>query len=293
MKKTLYILIMMLVFGLTGIAQEETSEPAKVKDRPVRPPFQSGYLIDNQTTYIPSQGTLEYVIQHKFGNMNNGFSDLFGLYAPGANIRMVMNYVVMKNVQVGYGLTRLNMYSDFNAKWTILEQTRNNTIPVAVGLYGNIAIDGRNEKAFGKDYAFTNRLSYFSQLIVGRKVNDWLSVQANVSFTHFNKTDSLIDHDKISVGFNGRAQFSPQSSILFQYDVPLKIQGIAEHREFTNPSKPNLGIGWEICTSTHAFHLFVSTAGAIVPQHNAMYNNNDWTKGDLMFGFSITRLWSF
>ncbi|PKP53489.1 MAG: hypothetical protein CVT92_04125 [Bacteroidetes bacterium HGW-Bacteroidetes-1] len=283
----------MLAFALHGIAQEESTEQAKPKDKPVRAPFQSGYLIDNQTTFIPSEGTLEYVIQHKFGNFDNGFSDLFGLYAPGANIRLALNYVVLKNVQVGYGLTRLNMYSDFNAKWTILEQTRNNTIPVAVALYGNIAIDGRNENVFGKEYGFTNRFSYFSQLIVGRKLNDWLSIQANASFTHFNKTDSLIDHDKISVGFNGRAQFSPQSSILFQYDIPLKIQGIAEHKEFTKPAKPNFGIGWEISTSTHAFHIYVSSADGIIPQHNALYNQNDWTKGDLMFGFTITRLWSF
>ncbi|HPE43425.1 MAG TPA: DUF5777 family beta-barrel protein, partial [Bacteroidales bacterium] len=61
----------------------------------------------------------------------------------------------------------------------------------------------------------------------------------------------------------------------------------------TNPSKPNLGVGWEIRTSTHAFHIYISTADGIVPQHNAMFNQNDWTKGDLMFGFSITRLWSF
>jgi len=293
MKKTVYTIILMLAFALHGIAQEESTEQAKPKDKPVRAPFQSGYLIDNQTTFIPSEGTLEYVIQHKFGNFDNGFSDLFGLYAPGANIRLALNYVVLKNVQVGYGLTRLNMYSDFNAKWTILEQTRNNTIPVAVALYGNIAIDGRNENVFGKEYGFTNRFSYFSQLIVGRKLNDWLSIQANASFTHFNKTDSLIDHDKISVGFNGRAQFSPQSSILFQYDIPLKIQGIAEHKEFTKPAKPNFGIGWEISTSTHAFHIYVSSADGIIPQHNALYNQNDWTKGDLMFGFTITRLWSF
>lgn len=296
MKRLSLSLILLMCLGFIAAAQEEgqaVEKQEKQKDKPVRAPFQSGYLIDNQTTFIPSPKTLEYVIQHKFGNMTNGFSDLFGIYAPGANIRLGMNYVVLKNVQVGYGLTRLNMYNDFNVKWTVVEQTRNNTVPVAVSLYGTMAIDGRNDKAFGTEYKFNNRFSYFGQVIVGRKFNDWLSVQLNSSFTHYNSVDSLIDHDKISVGINGRAQFSPQSSILFQYDVPLKVKGIAEHREFTKPSKPNLGIGWEISTSTHAFHIYVSTADGIIPQHNAMFNQNDWTKGDLMFGFTITRLWSF
>lgn len=286
--KRILILVVALVFGINLSAQEE-----KQKDRPVRAPFNSGILIDNQTTWIPSVKTLEFQIQHKFGKIDNGFSDLFGLYAPGANIRLALNYVPLKNLQVGYGLSRVRMYSDFSAKYTILEQTRQNTIPVAVGVFANMAIDGRNKDDLGTNYEFTNRFSYFTQLIVGRRFNDWLSVQANASFTHYNITEPGIDHDKISVGFNGRVNFSPQSSILFQYDLPLKIQGIAEHRSFTNPAKPNLGLGWEIRTSTHAFHIYVSSSDGMIPQHNALYNLSDWTDGDLMFGFSIIRLWSF
>lgn len=291
MKPAIIILTIIFLTYYSLIAQEEST--AKPKDRPVRTPFESGYLIDNQTTVIPSPKTLEYIIQHKFGHVNNGLTDLFGIYAPGANIRMGLNYVPYKNLQLGYGLTRLNMYSDFSVKYTILEQTRRNSVPVAVGVFATMAIDGRNEKVYGKNYNFANRFSYFSQLIVGRRFNDWLSVQANASFTHYNAVDSLIDHDKIAIGFNGRIKFSPQSSILFQYDHPLKIKGISEHREFTKPSKPNLGIGWEIRTSTHAFHIYVSSADGLVPQYNALYNQNDFGKGDLMFGFSITRLWSF
>lgn len=287
MKRSILISIS-LIIGTCLFAQE-----VKQEDKPVRAPFNSGILIDNQTTAIPSVKTLEYYIQHKFGQIDNGFSDLFGLYAPGANIRMSLNYVPLKNLQVAYGLSRVWMYSDFSVKYTILEQTRQNTIPVAVGVFANMAIDGRNDEAFGKNYEFSNRFSYFTQLIVGRKINEWLSVQANASFTHYNITEPGIDHDKVSVGFNGRANFSPQSSILFQYDFPLKIQGIAEHREFLNPAKPNLGIGWEIRTSTHAFHIYLSSTDGMIPQHNMLYNQNDWTKGNMMIGFSITRMWSF
>ncbi len=291
MKKYIITYIFVSLIGI-GLFAQDTAEK-KEKDKPVRSPFQSGLLIDNQTTVVPTPKTLEFVIQHKFGKMSNGFSDLYGIYAPGANIRMGMNYTIYDKVQIGYGITRLNMYNDFNIKWNIVEQTRKNTIPVAVTVYANMAIDGRNDKVFGKEYAFANRMSYFSQLIVSRKVNDWLSLQINTSFAHYNQVDSLMDHDKISIGFNGRAQFSPQSAFLFQYDVPLKVKGISEHLTFTNPSKPNFAIAWEIATSTHAFHIYVSTADGIVPQHNAFYNQNDWTNGDLMFGFTITRLWNF
>ncbi len=288
MKKLISIIGIALIMAVSANAQEDAP-----KDMPVRAPFESGILIDNQTTVIPTVKTLGFQIQHKFGNIDNGFSDLFGLYAPGANIRMALDFVPLKNLQVGYGLSRVNMYSDFSVKYTLLEQTRKNTIPVAVGIYANMAIDGRADEAFGDNYGFSNRFSYFTQLIVGRKINYFLSVQANVSFTHFNMVEPLQDHDKISIGFNGRVNFSPQSSILLQYDIPLKIEGIMEHREFLNPARPNMGIGWEIRTSTHAFHIYLSSADGMIPQHNALYNQNDWTDGDLMFGFSIIRWWGF
>jgi hypothetical protein len=288
MKKAFLICSILIPISLLLYAQDE--QPPR--DLPVRSPFASGVLIDNQTTVISIPRTMEYFIQHKFGKIDNGLSDIFGIYAPGANIRMALNYVPIRNLQIGYGLSRINMYNDFSFKYTILEQTRRNTIPVAVGIYGNMAIDGRNKDVFGNNYTFPNRFSYFSQLIVGRKFNDWVSLQANASFTHYNITEDLIDHDKISVGLNGRVNITPRSSILFQYDWPLKIKQITEYREFTNPAKPNIGLGWEIRTSTHAFHIYMSSTDGMIPQHNALYNQNDWTKGEVMFGFTITRLWS-
>lgn len=286
--------ILMIFFGLNLVIAQD-SESEKPIDKPVRSPFESGILIDNQTNVIPVKGTLEMLIQHRFGLMNNGIKDVWGIYAPGTNIRIGFNYSILDNLMVGYGLTKKNMYNDFQVKWNILEQTRKNTIPIAVTVYGNMAIDGRNESVFGKDYKFTNRMSYFSQLIVGRKFTDWLTIQAHTSFTHYNKVDSVMDNDKVGVGFNGRIKFSAQSSFVFQYDIPLHIQSISQHKDLMNKSKPNLAFGYEVSTSTHAFQIYVTTADGILAQDIYMYNQNDWTKGSsgLMFGFTITRLWNF
>ncbi|NOR73595.1 MAG: hypothetical protein GQ525_00395, partial [Draconibacterium sp.] len=110
MKKYIYILILS-VFVCNTFAQDIDTE-IKPKDKPVRSPFESGLLIDNQTSVIPVKNTLEFVIQHKFGTMENGFSDLFGIYSPGANIRLGLNFVPIKNVQIGTGVTKKNMYID-------------------------------------------------------------------------------------------------------------------------------------------------------------------------------------
>jgi len=291
-------LILNFILAFLVISSAFAQDTLKVKkvDKPVRSPWDSEVLIDNQTTLSPPAKTLEMFIQHRFGLINQkGIHDLYGIYAPGANIRLGLNYTPIKNLTLGYGLTKKNMYNDFQAKWVIVEQTRSNRIPVAVALYGNFAIDGRSNDAFGIEYKFSNRFSYFSQLIVSRKFSEWLSLEATASFAHFNMVAAGRNHDNIGVGLNGQIKFSPQSSIIFQYDVPLKIQGISEQTAFTNlnSAKPNFGIGYQDETSGHSFQIYITTADGILPQDIYMNNHNDWTKGDFMIGFTITRLWNF
>lgn len=290
MKK--YIIGFLLMFCGTTLllAQEESSVPEK--DLPVRAPFESGILIDQQTSQIPTAKTLEMLIQHRFGTVDQGIKDVYGIYSS-ANIRLGLNYSLLNNLMIGYGLTRTNMYSDFQVKYNLLQQTRKNTIPVSVTLYGNMAINGSKEQSFGTEYKFTNRLLYFGQVIVGRKFNDVLSLQVHGSFTHYNSVDSLSNHDVIGVGFNGRIKFSPQSSFIFQVDAPLKIQAISEQKDF-DVAEPNVGIGYEVSTSTHAFQIFISNTNGILNQHSYMYNKSDWKNiENWRFGFVMTRLWGF
>ncbi len=303
LKMKYYILILLIAaIPFSEVFAQEEQEI----DRPVRFPFASGYLIDNQTTLIPVPGTLEFVMQHKFGSVENGMSDFLGIYSPGANVRLGLNYVPVNNLLLGLGLSKEKMHTDLNAKWTIVEQTRANTIPVAVTLYGVLAIDGRDMNTLGSgkawhsgegtsefDFTFADRWSYFSQLIIGRKFTERLTLQAGASFTHYNLVDPEFDHDKIGVHFNGRYNFSPQSSFIFNYDLPLKIQQISEQREVPEHHQPNLSFGIEVATSTHAFQIYVGNSRGILPQEIMMWNSNEIDFNNMAFGFVITRLWNF
>jgi|WetSurMetagenome_2_1015567.scaffolds.fasta_scaffold31420_3 hypothetical protein len=306
MKNCITTVFFLLITTILFAQQEATdSSIVKQKDSPVSSVFESGILIDAQTTVIPDVKTLEFVIQHKFGSVENGHSDLWGIYAPGSNIRLGLNFVIRKNIQVGAGITKNRMMTDLSAKWTIFQQTQKNTIPVSVTVYGNIGIDGRNISAFesGKvrvaytgpvnSFAFSDRLSYFSELIVSRKFTKWFSLQGGVSFTHYNSVEELYDHDKIGIHFNGRMKVSNQGSVVFNYDQPLKIKNISEQRVWTNPPKPNLALGYEISTFTHVFHIYIASTNSILPQENIMWNQNDWKNKGLAIGFTITRLWMF
>ncbi len=303
--------IILLAFAIvisTGViySQDEEAVPKKKKERPVRSMFESGILIDNQTSVIPVKNTLEMHIQHRFGLIKtNGASDLFGIYAPSANTRMGLNYSILDNLMVGYGITRKNMYNDFQAKWAFLRQTRSGSKPLNIAIYANMSIDGRNKSEFKADYQFINRLSYFTQLLIGRKFNEWFSMELNASYTHYNavKTNDYpnapdtikagFDHDAIGIGGHMRFKFSPQSSILIMYTVPVSLKGLSNNDIVWNDWYSNFGVAYEVATSTHAFQIFVTTANGIIPQDIYMYNTSNWTKTEIRFGFNITRLWSF
>lgn len=316
MKKNILFIALLSFISVLSFAQEEATDTTEVvaeaTDYPVFGTFESGTLIDAQTVVIPEVKTLEMLIQHKFSTIDQGRSNLWGIYGS-ANIRLALNYVPVKNLQIGAGLTKIpTMTTDLNAKWKILEQTAGNKMPVSVALYGVMAINGSNKADFAdsvsvgspigevNEFGFSDRLSYFSQLIVGRKFNDWLSLQAGVSFSHFNLTNYQApnrpyDHDKIGAHFNGRIKVTPQGSIVFSYDAPLKIKDISEMNDFDNAPQPEptLAFGYEVSTGTHAFQIYMANTTSLLPQENMMWNQNKMDDKGFAIGFVITRLWAY
>lgn len=289
------ILMALMMIQATGFAQQDSLGP---DNRKAKPAFESGYLIDQQTSFVPVKNTLEFAIHHRFGTFENGRKDLLGIYGT-SNIRLGLNYTFTNNLQVGIGTTKLKNYQDLTLKYSIFKQTRSLSIPLSVTFFESIGLDSRADAAFGTKYKFNNRFSYFSQLIISHRFNDMISVQVAPSFTHYNIADSLYDHDKIGLSFAGRIKFSPQSSLIFGVDYPVKTLGIREYHSLpAHEAKPNISLGVDIETSAHAFQIFITTAQGILPQEIMMYNNLSASNSKLsisqfMLGFNITRLWNF
>ncbi len=275
---------------VTEEVMEEIPDDGKY---PVSETWTTGVLIDNQTTEAIFAKTLEFIIHHRFGKISE-MSDLFGIYAP-SNIRLGLNYGITNKLSVGFGTEKNNKLQDFEVKYQIISQTRNGKIPVTVTYYGNMAIDAREKDFFGTNYEFTNRLSFFNEILVARKFSDAISLQVGASFSHFNAiTDTYLDHTNRSVGkwkndyvglmLSGRYKFLPATAFVFEYCQPFSIDEIWEGQ-----SEPlsNLGLGFEFGTGTHAFQVFAAQYDAIVPQMNFSRNQNDMGDGGWRFGFNI------
>jgi Membrane bound beta barrel domain (DUF5777) len=285
-----YTLSMVVILLVGGMARAQDSTGTVVKKQVVKNTFESNLIIESQTVMVPVKGTLEFDIQHRFGIVNNGYSDFYGLFAP-ANIRMGFEYVPVKDLQIGFGLCKDRMQLDLNVKYAIIKQ-RVNGMPVSVTYFGNIVIDTRASSNF---VSGGDRVTYFDQLMVARKVTTNFSVQAAISVSHFNSVPGYIDqegvirntvkNDQFTVSFMGRYKVSGQLAILVDYDQPLT-------QNVTNNPHPNLSAGLEITTSSHCFQIIVGNTQYILPQNNALYNQNDLSKGEFLFGFNMTKLWN-
>jgi hypothetical protein len=145
------IFVFVLAFVLSGapvFGQDETTpEPEKKESKaskPAKPAFESPQLMDEQSVVVPAARTLEFNMQHRFGLVNNGIEDLYGIYAPGANIRFNFSYTPINNLSLGFGYAKYKQYLDFNAKYSILKQRKDWSIPVSVTYFGDWAVDNRD-----------------------------------------------------------------------------------------------------------------------------------------------------
>jgi hypothetical protein len=285
--------LLLLVFGAQSFAQDEAEGPDR---RPVKEVFNSSLLIDQQTNIGPYKGGLELIIHHRFGTMNNGFTDLAGIYAS-SNIRLGFNYGITERLSVGIGTERYNKLNDLYGKYLILQQKRTG-MPVSLSFLTQVAIDARDEEVFEKSYSFTNRFSFFNQLIVSRKFSSKLSLQAATSYIHFNAvgSDSTKWNDYLGISVGGRFKFHNEMSVIATYDqgfavMPnLSATSKAERKGKLEAPKPSFGLGLEIGSPTHCFMVFVSNSNNIIPQKNFAYNTSsvlDGFKG-IRLGFNLT-----
>jgi Membrane bound beta barrel domain (DUF5777) len=285
-------LFMLLIAGtMSLIAQDSTVQVSK-SSKPVKNTFHSVWLIDNQTIMVPVKGTFEMDFQHRFGTINNGYDDFWGLFA-NSNIRMGFNYAPIEKLYVGFGITKFNMVWDFNAKYALLKQTVDNSMPVSVTVFGNMGIDTRKSSNFRYT---VDRFSYFSQVMVARKFNDKFSAQVSPSMSWFNNVEAYVDskgeiqskmnHAHFAIATMGRYRISDKFGLIANYDQPL-----TQHK--TNNPHPNIALGIEMTTSSHAFQIFMGNYNALVPQYNNVFNQNDYRDWQFVIGFNITRLWNF
>lgn len=275
MKKfAISLILALIVFPV--FSQESEDYPVRI--------FETSILIDNQTVATPFKGMLEFEIHHRFGTVNNALDDLFGLWAP-ANIRLGLNYGITDRLMIGVGTAKNYKAQDLSVKFAILRQTSSGSVPVSLSYYGNMGINLLNENTFGpaNDWREIHRLSYFNQLLIARKFGEKLSLQLAPTFIWFNAVEEGYENAHYGISAGARFNVTGSHSIIAEYDQLFNGQ---ENEELN--SKPQLALGWEIGTATHAFQIFFANYKDILGQYNFVYNQNSIGDGNYLIGLNVT-----
>ena len=281
--RPLYFLLLLFFVLPVLVSGQDAENTEQEEDKPQRPAFESSFIIDNPTDKLYFKNSLEVVINHRMGLINEGTNDLLGIYGQ-ANIRIGLTYTIHERLQVGFGTEKEEKFQDFNWKVGIFKQTRSNRIPVNVSYYGNFVIDASKRENFALDQ---HRYSFFNQLIVSRRFSPNFSMQLAPSISHFNAVPEGMNNDIFSMALGARMKVSAQTAVILDYSQPF-----TSFNEDLDP-KAGLSIGVEFVTSSHAFQIYFSNLKGIIPQQNNTFNQNDFFEGDILVGFTITRLYNF
>jgi hypothetical protein len=251
----------------------------------IRGTFKATHIVNTQTVEQPGKKVLEFLIMHRFGQLNQGAYNLYGL--DFATLRLGFNYGITDRLSIGIGRSSLDKVFDGDIKYKLLRQTEDNTMPVSVSIYSSVAyisLEYTDKPYLTDQYRFI----YTNELLIARKINQNLSLQLTPVWEHFNLTPTAMDkNDVFAVGIGGRFRLTKRMSIDGEYNylLPNQIQSITVYNSLS------LGIDFE--TGGHVFQLVFSNSQGMVEPYYLTKTTDTWGKGGIYFGFNISRVFNF
>jgi len=230
-------------------------------------------------------GVLQFIILHRFGRINEGASELFGL--DRANIRLALEYGITDWLNIGIGRSNIEKTYDGFVKARILRQSAGaSNMPFGVVFVGSVGINTLENINPNRELDFNNRLSYTHQLLIARKFSDRFSLQLAPTLVHRNLVETAEEqNDILALGIGARYKINPSVAINFEY-YPVLSGGTSDR--FNNV----LSLGVDIETGGHVFQLVFSNSIAMTENLFIAETQGSWMDGDIHFGFNINRVFT-
>lgn len=254
----------------------------KPKKEYVSGAFKSSRVIMSHSLEMLRPGVLDFRILHRFGNVNQGISEFFGL--DQATIRLGLDYGISNNLTLGVGRGSFKKEIDGFIKWRAIQQaTGPRSLPFSlVALAGSTLIGAPWSDPTRQNY-FSSRIGYYGQAIIGRKFSESFTLQIMPTALHRNFVETKADpNDLYAAGIGTRMKLSKRVSLNVDYYYVLNQN---EALDLHNP----LSVGFDIETGGHVFQLHFTNAVGMNERVFLTETTNSWSKGDIQFGFNISR----
>ncbi len=296
MRKVLLLSILAVISAVSAIAQTDklmdmlNDENAASKKEPVSATFKATRIINSSTVENLAAGVLDFRILHRFGRVSDGFDNFFGI--DNATTRIGLDYGITKWLMVGIAHNTLQKTNDGFLKAKLLSQKTNGGAPVTLSYFGGMSITGGAAPPVpaGTEYYFTNRLAYAHQLLIARKFNSKLSLQLMPTVVHQNLVDSsAYSNNTFAMGVGGRMKVSKRIAVTCEYFYRFNNQDMLS---FGAKTYNSLSLGVDIETGGHVFQLFFTNSLGMTERNFITQNADTWEKGQLHFGFNISRVFT-
>lgn len=280
--------IMML--GINVIAQDDLDLLDDLGDDPneviyATASYKASRIINSISLENAAEGVLDLRISHRFGTMNSGVDEFFGL--DNAVTRIGFDYGIKPWLMVGIGRSTYQKAYDGFFKAKILKQsTGAKKMPISLQFFSSVMINSLKASNPAEDL-FSSRMGYSFQVLLGRKINKGTTVQLMPTLIHRNFVKTKAEsNDVFAIGIGGRQKFSRRSALTYEFYYVLPNQLASEYVNYS------FSVGIDIETGGHVFQLFLTNSAGMNEQQFITENTGDWANGDVRIGFNISRVFT-
>ncbi|WP_316791745.1 DUF5777 family beta-barrel protein [Pedobacter frigoris] len=293
MNKIKLLIPLLTLFSLHAGAQEADSLLKSITGpeaaRTVDATFKATRVVLSHSTETQKKHDLDMRIRHHFGDIGGRFGNAHTLYGldVASDLFIGFDYGITDELTVAVGRSKQDELFNFSAKYKLLKQKNEGSVPVNLTLLaqmGWIAREPFTETEFSN---YANRFSYFIQALISRKISSKLSLEIMPGLLMRKNQTELRDPDNIfSLGFAGRMKLTKRLSFIADYTL---VKGLSRPKDLNQAYYNPLGVGLEIETGGHIFSLNFMNSEYIVENNFISNTKKSWKDGGVRFGFTISR----
>jgi len=280
-----FIFVPFLCLAAFAAGAQDTTMLDEIKDttpssQKVYGIFKSTRVINAHSVDMLRKGNLDFRILHRFGFVNNGIKEMFGL--DEASMRMGFDYGICDDLTIGIGRSTLRKELDLYGKWRLMQQsTGEKATPFSLVVAAGWMAWTEESFAAVKPSAI-DRFSYYVQLLAGKKFSPEFSMQLSPVYVRTNTPLGGGERNLFAAGLGLRYKVSKRMALTLDYHPVLS--GLSDNN--TNP----LSVGIDIETGGHVFQLHFSNATGMNERAYISETYGKFFEGDIRFGFNLSRM---
>ncbi|MEQ8302971.1 MAG: DUF5777 family beta-barrel protein [Cyclobacteriaceae bacterium] len=244
--------------------------------------FKGTRVINGQSVETKGKGSLEFIFSHRFGRINSGSYNLWGL--DDAFVRLGLEYGITDRLGVGFGRSSTDKTYDSFLRYKLFRQSEGvKSFPLTVTALGSFNVKTSPKASDNPDIEFEQRIAYTMQVMIARKVTSHLSLQLTPIYIHRNSVDvNTENNDDFALGMAGRYKVSRSVALSAEYYPRLNAKD-------NSTNFNSLGFGVDIETGGHVFQLLFTNSLGMIERAFVSETTGDFFDGDIHFGFNISR----